>query len=133
MENVWDVLEKHHGEIPSPVATELKVGLTKTIESIREQSEWTKSQSGLLGAMATVGSTAIAFDHQLNQQLSVLEHHASTLDNVIANNRNWKNQIGAITVRIKNWIQMYARPARSFHPLPTSATGQPWHGSGQDR
>ena len=71
---------------PRKAATELKAELDKTVESLREQSDWTRSQSGLLGAMATVGSTAIAFDHQLNQQLGVLEYHAESLDNLVGAN-----------------------------------------------
>ncbi len=105
VKNVWDVLEKHEGEIPPKVAAELRTELDKTVESLREQADWTKSQSGLLGAMATVGSTAIAFDHQLNQQLTLLEHHAETLDDLGGKNPGVSEALVPIAATIKDWIQ----------------------------
>ena len=115
--NVWDVLEKHESEIPPKVATELRTELDKTVESLREQADWTKSQSGLLGAMATVGSTAIAFDHQLNQQLSLLEYHAETLDNLVGASPEIRETVGPVAVNIKNWIQGVRDTRAIFSPI----------------
>ena len=103
--DVWDVLEEHESEIPVKVATELRVALDKTVESIREQADWTRRQSGLLGAMATVGTTAIAFNHQLDQQLGVLEYHADSLDNLVDVDPDIRETIGPIVASIKTWIQ----------------------------
>ena len=117
VKNVWDVLEKHEGEIPPKVATELRAELDNTVESLREQADWTKSQSGLLGAMATVGSTAIAFDHQLNQQLTLLEYHAETLDNLGETNPGISEAIAPIAASIKNWIQGVRDTRAIFSPI----------------
>ena len=117
VENIWNILEQHKDEIPEAVATQLRTEIGKTIDSIREQSEWTKSQSGLLGAMATVGATSIAFDHQFTQQLSVLEHHAATIDNAIKKNPDLKKSIGSISNRIKKWIQDSRETRMIFSPI----------------
>lgn len=117
VQNVWDVLEKHKSEIPTKVATELRTELDKTVESVREQANWTKRQSGLLGAMATVGSTAIAFDHQLNQQLSLLEYHAESLDNLIWENPGIKEAVGPVADNIKEWIQGVRDTRAIFSPI----------------
>ena len=115
--NVWEVLEKHENEIPVKVATELRTELDKTVESLRDQADWTRSQSGLLGAMATVGSTAIAFDHQLNQQLSLLEYHAETLDNIVRANPEIKEAVGPVAASIKDWIQGVRDTRAVFSPI----------------
>ena len=117
VESVWDVLEEHEGSIPRAVATQLKSELGKTIDSIRDQSEWTRSQSALLGAMATVGATAIAFDHQFNQQLSVLEYHAATLESRIKTNPDLMKSIGPIHRHLKRWIQDARDTRRIFSPI----------------
>ena len=117
VKNVWDVLEKHESEIPGKVATELRAELDKTVESLREQADWTRSQSGLLGAMATVGSTAIAFDHQLNQQLAILEYHAESLDNLVGANPGIRGTIGPIAASIRNWIQGVRDTRAIFSPI----------------
>ena len=117
VKSVWDVLEKHEGEIPPRVASELRTELDKTVESLREQADWTKSQSGLLGAMATVGSTAMAFDHQLNQQLSLLERHAETLDVLGVTNPEVNEEIAPIAASIKDWIQGVRDTHAIFSPI----------------
>ena len=117
VKNVWDVLERHESEIPPKVATELRTELDKTVESLREQADWTKSQSGLLGAMATVGSTAIAFDHQLNQQLSLLEYHAETLGHLGKTDPGISEAIAPIAANIRNWIQDVRETRAIFSPI----------------
>ena len=117
VEGVWNVLEQHEDEIPKVVATQLRTELGKTIDSIREQSEWPRYQSGLLGAMATAGATAIAFDHQFTQQLSVLEYHAATLDNEIKTNPDLKKSIGPFSNHIKKWIQDARETRMIFSPI----------------
>ena len=117
VDNVWNILEQHEDEIPKSVGNQLKTELEKTIDTIREQSEWTRNQSGLLGAMATVGATAIAFDHQFNQQLNILEDHATSLEDSIEKNPDLKVSIGSISDCIKKWIQN-ARDTRAiFSPI----------------
>ena len=117
VESVWDVLEQHEREIPEPVASQLRTELGKTIESIRDQSEWTRSQSALLGAMATVGATAIAFDHQFNQQLGVLEHHVATLEKAIKANPDLNESVGSVSRLIKRWIKDARDTRRIFSPI----------------
>ena len=117
VEGVWNVLEQHEDEIPGAVVTQLRTELEKTIDFIREQSEWPRYQSGLLGAMATAGATAIAFDHQFTQQLGVLEHHAATLDNEIKTNPDLKKSIGPVSNHIKKWIQDARETRMIFSPI----------------
>ena len=110
--NVLDVLDDHSGDMPPTVATRLRTELENTVEAIREQSEWARRQSGLLGAMATVGVTSIAFDHQFNQQLSVLEYHISTLDNPSP-----PCPTNGATDQIKEWIRDVRRTRQMFSPV----------------
>ena len=117
VENVWDVLDRHEDEIPKPVVAEIRNELAKTIDSVREQAEWTRNQAGLLGAMATVGATALAFDHQLNQQLGVLEHHVTTLQEAIESNPELKQSIGVISANITRWIKDVRDTRVIFSPI----------------
>ena len=117
IEDVWDVLERHEDEIPEPVVAELRTAVYKTIDSVREQSEWTRNQAGLLGAMATVGATALAFDHQLNQQLGVLEHHATTLEEAIKSNPELKQSVGVVSANISRWIKDVRDTRVIFSPV----------------
>ena len=117
VQNVWDVLERHEDDIPKPVASRLKTELTKTIDSVREESEWTRRQSGLLGAMATIGSTAIAFDHQFNQQLRILEHHNTALHEAIKADPRLSESIGSIVQSVKRWLRDVRATRLIFSPV----------------
>lgn len=117
VQDVWDVLERHQEEIPKPVANQLRTTLKKTLDSVRNQSEWTRDQAGILGAMATVGATALAFDHQFNQQLHVLESHTSSLENAARLDPKLIDVLSSITQRIRKWIRD-ARDTRAiFSPV----------------
>lgn len=116
-QNVWDVLEQHKEEIPKAVVTQLKTEMVKTIDSIREQADWTKKQAGLLGAMATVGATAMALDHQFNQQLNLLEHHAASLETATQIDNYKKEDINEISRNIKQWIQEARNTRAIFSPV----------------
>ena len=117
VENVWDVLEQHEADIPKPVVDQIRSELRRTIDTVREQSEWTKSQSGLLGAMATVGATAVAFDHQFNQQLNTLAHHASRLGNVTVTDPESRAKISEISEQIAQWIRDAQDTRAIFSPI----------------
>lgn len=117
VKNVWDILDKYEHEIPSEVATELRTELANTVESLREQADWTRNQSGLLGAMATVGSTAIAFDHQLNQQLRLLECHAENLDELAGARPDIREAVAPIATNIRDWIRGVRDTRAIFSPI----------------
>ena len=117
IQNVWDVLEQHKDEIPQLAISQLRTELERTIDSVREQSEWAKSQSGLLGAMATVGATAIAFDHQFKQQLNILQNHATTLKNLIKGTETLNDSIADVSDRIQKWIQDAHDTRTIFSPI----------------
>ena len=117
VERVWSVLEKNADRIPEPVAHQIRVELDRTLDYIREQSEWTRSQSGLLGAMATVGATALALDHQFNQQLSVLEHYSVSLENAVKKDAQLGDSIGTISDNIKRWIRRARETRGIFSPI----------------
>ena len=116
-QNVWDVLELYEDELPVAAAGHIKAELGKTIEAVREQSEWAQKQSGLLGAMATIGATSMALDHQFNQQLSVLEHYAASLENAAKGTSEANEAIGTIAVQIKQWIQNARATRAVFSPV----------------
>ena len=116
-QNVLDVLEQHEEDMPKAVAARLRTELDKTMEAIREQAEWTKKQSGLLGAMATAGATAMAFEHQFNQQLNVLEHHAASLETVVRTNTDERHSISDLAGKIKQWVREARSTRAMFSPI----------------
>ena len=106
--DIREVLKEYRGDIPQPVYQRMSTAVDKTIDSVREQSDWARTQSGLLGAMATVGATALAFDHQYTQQLNILDHHISVLEKGVS-----EGDLDAMAKQLREWVR-HARGTRSF-------------------
>lgn len=117
VEGVWQVLEQHANDIPKPVVGQIRTELKKTMDAVREQSNWTRRQSGLLGAMATMGATALAFDHQFNQQLNVLESHMTALEHAVSIHTDLTDALEPTTERIRTWIRDVRATRTIFSPV----------------
>lgn len=117
IEGVWDLVERYEAEMPKSMVAELRVELDKTLDSVREQAEWTSRQSGLLAAMATAGMTAIAFQHQFNQQLSILEQNVSTLDEEVKAKPELQDTLGQIVLKMRDWIRNARATRALFSPI----------------
>jgi signal transduction histidine kinase len=78
-QRVEEVLERHREEIPPPVFRELKQQITEVVEGAEAESEALAGQAGLLGALATAGIGAIAFEHEFNRSLDSLDRAAKRL------------------------------------------------------
>jgi len=79
VERVEQVLERHREEIPPPVYQALSTQIREVVESVQSEAEITARQAGLLGALATAGISAVAFEHEFNRQLGALERSARRL------------------------------------------------------
>ena len=114
---VLRVLEQHSADMPKTVAKQITKELDKTVDVVREQSQWTRQQSGILGAMATVGVTALAFDHQFQQHLNVLESYIASLRQSIQTKPDLAVQIGPVTERIEHWLRDARGTRTIFSPI----------------
>lgn len=70
---VGEVLESHRAEIPEHVYNDIQMEIDDVLESVQSDAERQASQASLLGALATAGISALAFDHELNRHLLALE------------------------------------------------------------
>ena len=106
LEGLEGVLQKHADRIPDDIGRDIRTEISRTIKQVREQAEWTTAQSGLLGALATMGSTALAFDHEFNKQLMVLEHFVSE-----------SSSERVLEERVKRWLSDIRSSRTIFSPI----------------
>lgn len=78
-QRVEDVLEAYSDVIPPAAYDALRTGIREVVDSVQSEAEVTAQRAGLLGALATAGMSAVAFEHEFNRQLAALERSLRSL------------------------------------------------------
>lgn len=77
VQRVEEVLEQHRNDIPEPAFERLSAEISHAVKAASIQAEQTQGQTSMLGALATAGIAAIAYQHEQARQLSVINHLAA--------------------------------------------------------
>ena len=102
LSGVEALLDEHADSIPATVRTELRREVTSAVESARQESGSSAARSSLLGALATAGMTALAFEHELTKQFASVEHIARTLRTLETGRGATK--LGRVADELDDWI-----------------------------
>lgn len=73
LERIEQVLKRHAESIPEPAYQQLRIDIGEAIEASESEAEIMARQTGLLGALATAGISAIAYEHEAQKQYQHLE------------------------------------------------------------
>lgn len=109
---VEDVLESYRDQIPTPVYSIIASEVRSAVRASETDAETAVKQMGLLGALATAGIAAIAYEHEATKQLSQLEdivrQFGSETDSEIGRN---------LFERLRTWIDAARQTRALFAPL----------------
>jgi len=73
LERLEEVLNNHAAEIPEKVLSTLENELREAVETSEAEQEFHQKQLGLMGALATAGMAALAFEHEFNREMRTME------------------------------------------------------------
>lgn len=76
---VEEVLESYREQIPTPVYSAVATEVREAVRASETEAENAVKQMGLLGALATAGIAALAYEHEANKQMIDLEAIAEKL------------------------------------------------------
>jgi signal transduction histidine kinase len=110
---VADVLERYEAVIPKAAFVELKSEIRDAVEAAQKESHELTARSGLLGALATAGISALAFEHEINRRYGELEMIAQELVAISESKPGLGTTLGRIANRLRGWIED-ARATRSI-------------------
>ncbi len=79
VQRVEDVLEEHRSDIPKPAFERLSMEIAQAVEAVNTEVARTETQVSALGALATAGISAVAYQHEQARQLSVIDQVAKRL------------------------------------------------------
>jgi len=101
---VEQILEQHRAEIPKPVYTTLKTEVTEAVKATETEAESIARHAGLLGALATAGIAALAYEHEVNKQLHELEAIANRLSSMKRVDDKARKHLQTEAASLTDWI-----------------------------
>lgn len=107
-ERIEDVLSAHEDEIPSDVIEVLRREIGDVVAATESEAEAFTRQAGLLGALATAGMSALAYEHEAAKQLIELEDVVAALPAASA-----KETRKRLAEQLEGWLKR-ARATRAL-------------------
>ena len=117
LERVEEVLELHRSEIPEPVFMQLRAGLAEATEASESEAEARASQVSLLAPLATAGMAALAYEHEVTKQLSLLESLVDRLDRIAESAASESGDLLRVRDGLKSWMLRARQTRRLFTHL----------------
>jgi signal transduction histidine kinase len=102
---VEEVLAAHRSEIAPPVYVALRKHVKEAIRATEAEKEATVQHMGLLGALATAGISAVAYEHESSKQLLVLEDIAAQMKDMRLPG-GAAARVGELAQRLLSWVHV---------------------------
>ncbi len=96
-------LESIRDRVDANLHARLSRNIREAIEEIDEDNEQRVREAGLLGALATAGMSAVAFRHELNRQLVLLQKSIINLRRVQTTDPELRKQLHDIANELEGW------------------------------
>ena len=111
-ERVEDILERYKDDIPKPVYKALSRETNDAITASQEENERINRQVGLLGALATTGMSALAYEHEMKKHHFTLIEIAKDIGSIKVDDTIIQTQLDVIVQRL-NAIIDHSRALRA--------------------
>jgi signal transduction histidine kinase len=84
-QRIEEVLDRYREDIPPPVFRKLNTQVEDVVRTAEAETQVAAGRAGLLGALATAGISAVAFEHEFSRNLESLERSAKLLQKAVLN------------------------------------------------
>ena len=118
-ERIEQILERYSSEIPTGLRTTLASEVNRAVTAVETNAELLARQAGLLGALATAGMSALAYEHELGKQYLALEDIADRLKKLRADTKTTRS-LFEFSKELYAWVDR----AREIRSLFTSLADQ---------
>jgi signal transduction histidine kinase len=115
-ERLEDVLKRVKDKIDPSVAKELRVAARERDRAVERDRDRLMREAGLLGALATAGVSALAYEHEAARQLDELEELARRI--TASSSAREQARLGA---ELQTWVESSRRTRALFAPLLSGA------------
>lgn len=116
-ERVDQILDQYEGEIPRPVFKTLRKQVREAIDASEAESKILTTHVGLLGALATAGISALAYQHEVGQQFRLLEDIVGQLGRIRTTDQKSNRILEEIRNNLSEWLERAQATRALFSPL----------------
>jgi signal transduction histidine kinase len=113
-ERVDQVLLRYRRDIPEPAYSTIQSQVHEAVRASEAENELLTRRAGLLGALATAGISAIAFQHEENRQLQLLRDIAQELEGWRPGLAQEREYLRNIARRLRAWVEQASRTRALF-------------------
>lgn len=100
-----EVLEYYKTEIPEPVFKDLRNRLHEANEVAAASEAKAKEEIGLLGALATAGISAVAYQHELTKQFGVIRDIIYQIQHIQTNDQKLQTALDQLASDLAKWVE----------------------------
>ncbi|MDR3571021.1 MAG: ATP-binding protein [Candidatus Pacebacteria bacterium] len=115
--HVEEVLEKFEDRIEASAMRELRENIEVAVVTAEEESRKLERHAGLLGALATAGISALAFQHEHQKQLSILEYIVRELRSIGARHSELADEMEVVAAKLEIWLDQTRATFALFQSL----------------
>lgn len=101
---VDEVLSSYAEQIAAPAYSALRKEVREAVSASESEAEVMARQVGLLGPLATAGMSALALEHEINQQLALVQEVVNEIGMIDVPDRQIRKRLRDLEARLAEWI-----------------------------
>ncbi|MEW6128858.1 MAG: ATP-binding protein [Acidobacteriota bacterium] len=114
IEQLGDAIASVKSALPATAYMELQRQFAAVKKATSHEIRKIDERFGMLGALATAGISALAYDHELNRQINQLDNLATQLDGIKIAEHSARQQVLNVAQRLHEWVKR-ARETRKLY------------------
>ncbi len=116
-ERLEEVLQEYQDDIPKDVYKEIRNQARAAQQVSARKDEAFGAQAGLLGALATAGISAIAYEHEVAKQFQFVEEIVEDIRKVRVSETAARHKLDDIAAKLTEWANRARATRAIFSPL----------------
>lgn len=107
------VLHTHEAAIPEDVYGDVDRAIASFIDTTQREQDYRDTLAAILGPLATAGMAALALDHEMGRELTVLEGLSRRIKTLV----DESDKAEGLATEVQEWVSRVRRMRQVFEPL----------------
>ena len=104
-ERVEEVLEYYEPQIPEPVYDQIREKVREATEMAVANESRVEAEIGILGALATAGISAVAYQHELSKQFGTIRDITHRVERIHTNDERLQQSLERLVYDLSGWME----------------------------
>jgi signal transduction histidine kinase len=104
-ERVEEVLEYYEPEIPESIYGELRERVQEATTAATTQQELLLKQMEYLGPLATAGISALAYQHELGKQFTLIQDIVERIEDISTDDPSLRHSLNELKEELSSWVE----------------------------